>query len=428
MTKTVSRKPAKANGRTTNDAVADTKRAAKSSKKRSSHFQDGKLPLKSIIGIGTIILVIAAVLVGFRVVPAFKMPFKDRALQEGSASFKERKVNTQANGVEKKGSTTKSKGMYAQDLPKEFQNFKLSVQSTLSMKNIKENNHQMKIHELKHENSKSHVHAYVVENFLSENECNSLAMVHRAHVSELKKQVPIICFDSVKSFREYLKDAMLKIKVSQSDFTEGTTCINETFSAKLQAHFKWSFSTAFYPGESKFSTIFAQRIQRATGLKLENGGKFQITSYPKDVGYKNHTDCLVNHGEKRDRFATILVYLRDVEEGGETKFPQLGISVKPQMGLALIWNSMNSKGECDPTSIHNAAKVVKGHKFIIQRWYYYHNFPSLGRRPEEPRLPPRSANQPRVSCDEYEQGSCRWYDEWNYDHLMDYTANLQNLI
>lgn len=62
------------------------------------------------------------------------------------------------------------------------------------------------------------------------------------------------------------------------------------------------------------------------------------------------------------------MYLRDVEEGGETKFPQLGVSVKPRKGLALIWNSMNSRGECDPTSLHNAAKVIKGHKFIIQRW------------------------------------------------------------
>ena len=43
-------------------------------------------------------------------------------------------------------------------------------------------------------------------------------------------------------------------------------------------------------------------------------------------------------------------------------------------------------------------------------------------------LPKRGAYQPRVSCDEYEQGSCRWYDEWNYDHLLDYTANLQNLL
>jgi len=146
------------------------------------------------------------------------------------------------------------------------------------------------------------------------------------------------------------------------------------------------------------------------------------------VGYKNHTDCVVEYNDKRDRFATILVYLRDVEEGGETKFPQLGISVKPRKGLALVWNSMNSRGECDPTSLHNAAKVIKGHKFIIQRWYYYHNFPALGKRPQQPMLPKRGAYQPRVSCDEYKQGSCRWYDEWNYDHLLDYTANLQNLI
>lgn len=152
------------------------------------------------------------------------------------------------------------------------------------MKNFKEDNHEMKIRELKHKNSKSTVRAYVVENFLSENECDSLAMVHSRHVSELNKQVPIICFDSIKSFREYLKDAKLNIKVSPNDFTKETTCINETFSAKLQAHFKWSFSTAFYPGESKFSTLFAERIQKATGLKVENGGKFQITSYPQTVG------------------------------------------------------------------------------------------------------------------------------------------------
>ena len=60
--------------------------------------------------------------------------------------------------------------------------------------------------------------------------------------------------------------------------------------------------------------------------------------------------------------------------------------------------------------------------------YYYHNFPTLGKRPPQPELPKRGAYQPRVSCDEYEQGSCRWYDEWNYDHIVDYTANLRNLI
>ena len=89
------------------------------------------------------------------------------------------------------------------------------------------------------------------------------------------------------------------------------------------------------------------------------------------TGYKNHTDCVVaedGRGDKRDRYATVLVYLRDVEEGGETSFPQLGISVKPKKGRALIWNSMTADGNCDPTSLHNAAKVVQGHKIILQRW------------------------------------------------------------
>lgn len=107
MTKAVSRKPAKANSGSTNDA--DTKRTAKSSKKRRSHFLERTSPLKWIVGIGTISLVIGAVLVGFHIVPVFKMPFKDRALRE-SASFKERKINAQENGVERKGSTTKPKG------------------------------------------------------------------------------------------------------------------------------------------------------------------------------------------------------------------------------------------------------------------------------------------------------------------------------
>lgn len=171
-----------------------------------------------------------------------------------------------------------------QDLGPEFKDFKLSIQSKLKIKNIKESDHEMIIHELKHHNSKSSVHAYIVENFLTDVQCDGLMMVHSRHVSELNKQVPIICFDSLKSFREYLNDAKFKIKVSPNDFTRGTTCINETFSAKLQARFKWSYSTAFYPGESKFSTLFADKIHKATGLKIENGGKFQITSYPQGIG------------------------------------------------------------------------------------------------------------------------------------------------
>ncbi len=37
------------------------------------------------------------------------------------------------------------------------------------------------------------------------------------------------------------------------------------------------------------------------------------------LGYKAHHDCTVN-GLKQDRYATFLVYLNTVMEGGETEF------------------------------------------------------------------------------------------------------------
>ena len=38
-------------------------------------------------------------------------------------------------------------------------------------------------------------------------------------------------------------------------------------------------------------------------------------------GYKKHTDCIENSSDRRDRMATVLVYLDTVKKGGETRFP-----------------------------------------------------------------------------------------------------------
>ena len=78
----------------------------------------------------------------------------------------------------------------------------------------------------------------------------------------------------------------------------------------------------------------------------------------------------MNSAELRDRYATTLVYLQDVQEGGETIFTELGVTVRPKQGRLLLWNNMNrNDGTCDPTSFHKAAPVTKGWKFILQRWY-----------------------------------------------------------
>jgi prolyl 4-hydroxylase len=275
----------------------------------------------------------------------------------------------------------------------------------------------------------SSVKIWLFEEFLSKEECEELVKAHEKNLKEYLKQKPIICFDSVSTLKRHLVDLGHQKHadlVTPNDFTAGTMCLNQTFSRQLEKWgLKWSYSTAFYPGESKFSKIFGKRIEDATMLNETHGGKFQITSYPFDVDYNDHTDCLLNSNEERDRYATFLVYLNDLgaDGGGRTIFTELEVDIKPREARALVWNNMNYDTEkCEEKSKHRAEKITHPvkKKYIIQRWYYLKNFYSLGKRTEEARLPVRPPNTPKVTCDQYDTGSCRMYDEWNPDHLIEY--------
>lgn len=63
---------------------------------------------------------------------------------------------------------------------------------------------------------------------------------------------PIICFDSLTTLKKNLielKREKFADLVTEDDFTEGTLCLNQTFSRQLEKWgLKWSYSTAFYPG------------------------------------------------------------------------------------------------------------------------------------------------------------------------------------
>lgn len=166
-----------------------------------------------------------------------------------------------------------------------YKNFKPHILNRLQMKAINVTGTTVRVKQLHVKYKDTAVRAYVLENFLSAYECDALAAAHNNHVTQTSQVNPLLCFDSVKTFSQNLKEIGLKFEVSSADFIQGTTCINETLSLMVRNHgMKWSYSTSFYPGESKFSLTLQERIKEATGLATENGGKFQITSYPQSVG------------------------------------------------------------------------------------------------------------------------------------------------
>jgi prolyl 4-hydroxylase len=110
------------------------------------------------------------------------------------------------------------------------------------------------------------------------------------------------------------------------------------------------------------------------GQLYEVGQEFRHhTDYFEGDAYNNH--CLASG----QRTWTFMIYLNDVEEGGETEFFHLGQKrFKPTKGTAVIWKNSDGSGKVYPDSFHAGLPVIKGKKIIITKWFRENIFNSDG--------------------------------------------------
>lgn len=124
------------------------------------------------------------------------------------------------------------------------------------------------------------------------------------------------------------------------------------------------------------------RMANLSGLPRGNMEPFQVLRYLKGESYDVHHDWLEEqvHQTCGPRIATFFMYLTDVEAGGNTHFPKLGLDVSPRRGRALLWWNVNysrfARGESaanisfEPLVEHEAKPVIKGQKWSVNRWIH----------------------------------------------------------
>ncbi|MBA0745722.1 hypothetical protein Gogos_008286 [Gossypium gossypioides] len=127
-------------------------------------------------------------------------------------------------------------------------------------------------------------------------------------------------------------------------------------------------------GQDKIIMDIEKRIADYTFIPVENGEGLQVLHYEVEQKYDAHFDYFldeINTKNGGQRMGTVLMYLSDVEEGGETIFPaakgnvsavpwwnelsecgKKGLAVKPKMGDALLFWSMRPDATLDPSSLH----------------------------------------------------------------------------
>lgn len=148
-------------------------------------------------------------------------------------------------------------------------------------------------------------------------------------------------------------------------------------------------------GQDEVVAAIEARIAAWTFLPIENGESIQILHYENGQKYEPHFDYFHDKANQimgGHRIATVLMYLSNVEKGGETIFPNAeakesqpkdeswsecahkGYAVKPEKGDALLFFSLHLDATTDSRSLHGSCPVIEGEKWSATKWIHVADF------------------------------------------------------
>ena len=125
-----------------------------------------------------------------------------------------------------------------------------------------------------------------------------------------------------------------------------------------------------------------QRIGKLIHCDYRYFEDFQVIHYNVSEEYKYHYDAYDKNetikytkfcSERGNRIGTVLVYLNDVEEGGETGFDSIDDSkepllVKAKKGRLVLFKNLNPDGSLNKKSRHAGLPIKKGEKWAFNLW------------------------------------------------------------
>ena len=196
------------------------------------------------------------------------------------------------------------------------------------------------------------------------------------------------------------------ISLAEPSVKASTVVTNSAAHEEGVSKARTSFGTFLKRYHDEIVGRMEEKVAIMTGVPMANGESMQILRYERHQRYTKHEDffdrAYLLEADGMQRMATILLYLSDVDSGGETNFPMGTISqeyrasnggvegvrqsneecggalqaaVKPKKGDALLFYDMDP--QCvyeDRFSLHEGCPVLEGIKWSATIWMHQQHF------------------------------------------------------
>lgn len=189
---------------------------------------------------------------------------------------------------------------------------------------------------------------------------------------QFRPSMVIQCPD-VKVYDNFLSESecALLVWLARERLARSTVMDNSNGGSYVDQN-RTSHGMHFTVGENPLIAHIEAKINALTGIPIENGEGLQVLRYQIGQEYKPHFDYFdpnspgVAKQVENNRICTVLLYLNTPTVGGETVFPDAGVSVSARRGTALVFSYPHPSP--DTKTLHGGAPVIQGEKWVATKW------------------------------------------------------------
>lgn len=189
------------------------------------------------------------------------------------------------------------------------------------------------------------------------------------------------CKDIIKFSKSKVEDSMVVCK-------DGKDCLDD---------YRTSKSTFIKDNDLYVADLISKKLEKLLCINKNNFEELQVVYYKPGKQYKEHWDACISEDvtdcdnlvkKAGQRYATFLIYLNDVSEGGETCFPKLDKDdniinesdkqlctnphtkkIKPEQGKGILFFNLEKNGiDHKDIAMHAGLPPIKGEKWLCNKW------------------------------------------------------------